>query len=47
MEVRSDAEIEAAIGSLKDQHAGLVLTSDSFLGVHQTTWTCFTAPLDM
>jgi putative tryptophan/tyrosine transport system substrate-binding protein len=37
MELRSDAEIEAAIGSLKDQHAGLVLNSDSFLGVHQAT----------
>jgi putative tryptophan/tyrosine transport system substrate-binding protein len=37
MEVRSDAEIEAAIGGLKDQHAGLVLNSDSFLFVHQAT----------
>jgi putative tryptophan/tyrosine transport system substrate-binding protein len=39
MEVRSDAEIEAAIGGLKDQHAGLVLNSDSFLAVHQATIT--------
>jgi putative tryptophan/tyrosine transport system substrate-binding protein len=37
MEVRSDAEIEAAIGGLRDQHAGLVLHSDSFLAVHEAT----------
>jgi putative tryptophan/tyrosine transport system substrate-binding protein len=37
MEVRSDAEIEAAIGGLRDQRAGLVLHSDSFLAVHEAT----------
>jgi putative tryptophan/tyrosine transport system substrate-binding protein len=36
-EVRNDAEIEAAIGGLRDQYAGLVLSSDSFLSVHRTT----------
>jgi putative tryptophan/tyrosine transport system substrate-binding protein len=37
MEVRSDAEIEVAVTGLRDQQAGLLLSSDSFLSVHQAT----------
>jgi putative tryptophan/tyrosine transport system substrate-binding protein len=37
LRVRSDAEIETAINSLGGEQAGLVLESDSFLGVHSKT----------
>src|ERR1700688_2104676 len=33
--VRSDAEIETAITALGREHAGLVIQSDSFMGVHR------------
>jgi putative tryptophan/tyrosine transport system substrate-binding protein len=35
--VRSDAEIEAAIASLGGKQAGLIVNSDSFMGVHRGT----------
>jgi putative ABC transport system substrate-binding protein len=35
--VRSDVEIDSAIVSLGQQHAGLVIMTDSFMGVHRGT----------
>jgi putative ABC transport system substrate-binding protein len=35
--VHSDAEIESAIAALADEDAGLVVMTDSFMGVHQGT----------
>lgn len=35
--VRSDADIEAAIASLGGRQAGLIVSSDSFMGVHRGT----------
>ena len=35
--VRSDVEIDNAIASLGQQHAGLVIMTDSFMGVHRGT----------
>jgi putative ABC transport system substrate-binding protein len=35
--VRSDAEIDSAIGSLGQDNVSLVITSDSFMGVHRGT----------